>query len=95
MGVVVHFCGHHFHRCAPDCRGCCYCRGGLLACDVCGGAEASLPTDCPGYRMEDELVHAVIAREVDYTRARGWCRIPLRLAWVRPFVFALFEKGEN
>lgn len=30
---------------------CMFCEGGLFSCTVCGGAEASLPTDCPGVRM--------------------------------------------
>lgn len=42
-----------------DKEGCCVCEGGLAWCVTCGGAEASLPTECPGFMMtagEQDLV---------------------------------------
>lgn len=33
---------------------CNICDGGLALCKVCGGAEASLPTECPGRRMTEQ-----------------------------------------
>jgi len=39
---------------------------GLAHCLVCGGAEGSLPTHCPGERMPAELQDAVYAGQVDY-----------------------------
>lgn len=43
---------HHFHRC--DSGDCAICDGGLKYCLVCGGAESSLPSDCPGVRMTEQ-----------------------------------------
>jgi hypothetical protein len=48
---------HIYHNC--DDEQCRICPGGLLLCVVCGGAEASLPKDCPGVRMtgvEEDMV---------------------------------------
>lgn len=51
---------------------CFICNGGLACCNVCGGAEGSMPTDCPGYEMPSEVAEAVYAGEVDYSRREGW-----------------------
>lgn len=48
------------------------CEGGLALCKVCGGAEASLPTDCPGYLMRDVVSTGVQFGELDYLWRRGW-----------------------
>ena len=49
------------------------CQACVLAyCKVCGGAEGSLPTDCPGERMPHELEDRVYAGDIDYTRRYGW-----------------------
>lgn len=41
-----------------DCAGreghCMVCDGALALCVVCGGAEGSLPTDCPGRQLTSE-----------------------------------------
>ncbi len=39
--------GHKFIKCDERCTGCMYCDGGLAHCEICGGAEASLPIHCP------------------------------------------------
>jgi hypothetical protein len=44
---------------------------GLAVCLTCGGAEASLPTDCPGRRMTAEEQDDVQAGVRDY-RGGGW-----------------------
>lgn len=55
---------HTFHECAkPGCR---VCRGGLGWCIVCGGAESSLPTECPGKRMGPEIEEAVSKGTMDF-----------------------------
>ena len=72
MGDVVWFPGHRRAHCRPDCSGCALCRGGLFLCGVCGGLEGSLPTDCPGERMDPVLSDGVYAGEVDYRRREGW-----------------------
>lgn len=57
---------HKLHTCARDCEGCVYCRGGLAFCDVCKGAEAQLPTECPGAQMDDALQEAVALGRRDF-----------------------------
>lgn len=54
---------------------CPVCAGGLALCAICGGAEGSLPTDCPGCRMMPEVAEAVYAGEVDYSARWGWVQI--------------------
>lgn len=44
----------------------------LANCMICGGAEASLPTDCPGYRMEPSVDNAVLEGVLDFTARLGW-----------------------
>lgn len=39
---------------------------GLAHCKICGGAEASLPTDCPGVRMSEVEEGAVQAGLFDF-----------------------------
>lgn len=75
---VVRFPGHRWYRCAEDCRGCWCCEGGLGLCTVCGGGEASLPTNCPGERMGEERESEVQAGRADYLRREGWVRQPSR-----------------
>lgn len=59
---------HQLHTCPPDCdkEFCNYCRGGLSLCDVCKGAEATLPTDCPGRVLTDGEKHAILLGEIDF-----------------------------
>lgn len=40
---------------------------GLKHCKICGGAEGSLPTDCPGVKMTPEQDDAVYQGLLDYT----------------------------
>lgn len=56
-----------------DCGGTCFaCCCGW--CDVCGGAEGALPTDCPGIRMRADLEQAVYQGKVDF-RDGVWCEV--------------------
>lgn len=43
---------------------CPFCDGGLSACTVCGGAEGSLLTHCPGFRLTPEEQDAIYAGDV-------------------------------
>lgn len=52
--------------------GCMFCDGGLSSCTVCGGAEGSLPTDCPGVEMTKQQADGVYAGSIDYREGRGW-----------------------
>lgn len=54
---------HTLHKCPPGTDPCTTCRGGLAVCTVCGGAEGSLPTACPGFRIDDDRVYR---GQVDY-----------------------------
>ena len=56
--------GHVYHQCAE--ANCQICRGGLCLCVVCGGAEASLPTDCPGKKMMSETQDCVQDGSMDF-----------------------------
>jgi hypothetical protein len=61
---------HVFHtreNCkAEDERDCTVCSGGLSACEVCGGAEGAMPTDCPGVPMNMQQLDDVYAGTMDY-----------------------------
>jgi len=59
--------GHDFEthqKCDKD--GCLVCDGGLSMCVTCGGAEASLPSQCPRERMSAIQEDAVQAGVADY-----------------------------
>lgn len=57
-----------------QCRGegCLICEGGLGYCCVCRGAEGSLPTCCPGERMQDVVETSVYQGLCDYDARLGW-----------------------
>lgn len=71
MGTLINFPGHHMYRCPPSCKGCCICEGGLFLCTRCGGAEGSLPTDCPGHEMGEAEHDAIMGNRMDYDLRRG------------------------
>ena len=54
----------------PDCGGTCN-QCCLFCCKVCGGAEGSLPTECPGVRMTERQQHQVYYERLDY-QAGEW-----------------------
>lgn len=64
---------HNFYECAKDCTGCIYCNGGLAHCTICGGAEASLPTDCPGEKMSQQQQDNVQAGNADFKNGVWIC----------------------
>lgn len=67
--------GHVLHECGSE--DCFVCRGGLALCTVCGGAEASMPTACPGRQMTSVELDDVQAGRLDYTGTT----LPLRTGW--------------
>lgn len=71
MGTVLELAKHHWARCV-DCEGCVLCNGGLSVCTVCGGAEGTLPTDCPGKPMSWDTGQQVYEGLIDYRRGQGW-----------------------
>lgn len=58
------------HNC-PASMFCMICDGGLFLCGVCGGAEGSLPSECPGERMTTAQEEAVYAGRLDF-RQGAW-----------------------
>ena len=69
---VIPFPGHKWYRCKiAECH-CAFCDGGLVSCTVCGGAEGSLPTDCPGYRLSEGIQGEILAGRIDYGWKKGW-----------------------
>ena len=51
---------------------------GLSHCLVCGGAEGSLPTLCPGRKMTAAQHDGVYARELDFNLSEVWNAEPAR-----------------
>lgn len=70
--IVLRFHGHKRYRCPDNCHGCFICEGGLYTCTRCGGAEASLPTDCPGKQIDHDLQDDIAAGQLDYRWREGW-----------------------
>lgn len=56
----------------PDCRGCMFCAGGLYACEVCGGGEATMTTQCCGRRLTDDEQDQVQSLRIDFLHNRWW-----------------------
>jgi hypothetical protein len=50
---------------------CSICGGGLFICEVCGLAEGSLTTDCPG-EPANKYDEDVYNGKVDYREGQGW-----------------------
>lgn len=46
--------------------------GGLAICKICGGAEGSLTTDCPGERIPYDIDQQVYKGEKDFVKGLGW-----------------------
>ncbi len=59
---------HTLHKC--DDENCHICP--LSLCTVCGGAEGSLPTECPGSRMPEKIEKAVYAQTLDFKDNRWY-----------------------
>lgn len=59
---------HKFHSCNAE--SCFICEGGLADCVVCGGAEASLPTECPGSQMHSAVADQVQSGAFDFVDGR-------------------------
>ena len=66
--------GHVRATCNPPCdemKGCNACN--LYICRVCGGAEGTLPTECPGTKMLEEHAQLVYTSTLDF-RGGQWMR---------------------
>lgn len=65
---------HTLKKCEGECSSpghCNWCDGGLAYCLVCTGAEASLPKDCPGYKMTEDQGRRVQYGWIDFV-GRTW-----------------------
>lgn len=69
---------HKLHECNDE--DCSVCNGGLGLCTICGGAEASMPTECPGVRMTNEEQDLVQDGKLDYFNGhwRSLDALPIR-----------------
>ena len=47
-------------------RHCNICDGGLFICAVCGGAEGTLTTDCPGNKLDEETQTRIYVGHIDF-----------------------------
>jgi len=70
---------HTKHECSEDCDdfNCKFCVGGLFLCTVCGGAESSLTTDCPGEKMTEDQHIGVSLGKLDFINGK-WSEIKLK-----------------
>jgi len=75
--MIVNLGRHKLHGawCCEERESCFICEGGLALCTTCGGAEATLPTHCPGVRFTEHVEEQVRCGVLDYTRVRGWYRV--------------------
>lgn len=80
--MVIDLAKHRWKHCGADCNGCMLCHGGLALCEICGGLEGALPTDCPGTMMPLLVCDEVYAGNLDYRRCEGWQQRPSR-TWGR------------
>ena len=55
---------HKQHICNDEY--CVCCNGKLTWCVVCQGAEASMPTDCPGRLLTDIEIDAIMGNTLDF-----------------------------
>ena len=71
--------------------GCDNCNACHLAiCTVCGGAEGTLTTDCPGVVIGQDIEKKIYDERRDYTTERGWHTLALD-AFTQP----RFEKNPD
>jgi hypothetical protein len=67
--------GHTPHACSYEKCGERYhldnCMSAVLdVCDVCGGAESSMPSNCPGFRIDADTLDMITAGKVDFVNGR-------------------------
>ena len=49
---------------------CPICDGGLAVCEVCNGAEGSLPSECPGRKLSACEEEEIMLRNIDYKNGK-------------------------
>lgn len=60
---------HTQHTCEDE--NCNVCRGGLSLCTICGGAEGSMPTECPGRPLTMKEDDDIYNGKLDFING-GW-----------------------
>lgn len=62
----------HIYEVHENCQElhCHICDGGLAVCTVCGGAEGSLATECPGVRQTAQQSDQIYYGELDFKDGR-------------------------
>jgi hypothetical protein len=60
---------HRYHYCIDE--ACWICLNDHLSCEVCDGANQSLPTECPGTPLTDDQLVAISEGEIDF-RNGSW-----------------------
>lgn len=68
---------HEFHKCNDD--ECFACTGGLKMCDVCNGAEGTLPRSCPGKPLTEEQLTLIMNGELDFDKGWWFYRFPFTI----------------
>jgi hypothetical protein len=79
MNIIV-FPRHKLARCDGHIddweeRNCVLCKG-LSWCVTCGGAEGSMPSDCPGTRLRFETLDTIQKGDLDFRFKEGWVNKP-------------------
>lgn len=72
---------HTWYKCT-GCKSetyCIYCDGGLSSCTVCGGAEGSLPTECPGRLMTPEEQDQVYQGPLDFSNCEWTTKLKIEV----------------
>lgn len=69
--------GHIAFKCSTMCSrpGCKFCDGGLFECTRCHGFEGTLPSECPGEKLDAFQTDAVYAGLLDF-RGGQWVEAP-------------------
>ena len=67
---------HTWYKCPTNCDNphCNFCRGGLGLCTVCNCAEGTLPTDCPGEKVNEKIQNKIYAAKLDFIKGK-WIKL--------------------
>lgn len=73
MGDIIRWPKHLAYHCPPGCPSCeidaCPTQV-LFTCATCGATEEELATECPGYRVHDQELAAVMNGHLDFRSGR-------------------------
>lgn len=63
---------NHKYAVHEDCHidYCMICEGGLAVCEICGGLEGALPTDCPETRMTKDQIDQTYEGKLDFQNGK-------------------------